>query len=201
VPKAFTPEEETSIKAKIVEKGCALFGKKGVRKTSIDELTQSVSIAKGSFYKFYESKEHLFLAILSEMEKSLGKQLEEIINQDKSPKETFKDFLRFHYQNLDTNPIIRIFLDQNEMNGIVRKVSEEKLYASREYQNSFLLDFINKWQKRGLLLSVDPQTLLALLKLMPMLGFYKGLAGPNYPQMIELMIDMLSEYLIVDTKK
>ena len=36
----------------------------GMKKTSVDQLTKAVGIAKGSFYKFYESKEMLFFAVL-----------------------------------------------------------------------------------------------------------------------------------------
>ena len=35
-----------------------------MKKTSVDQLTKAVGIAKGSFYKFYESKEMLFFAVL-----------------------------------------------------------------------------------------------------------------------------------------
>ena len=34
-----------------------------MRKTAVDQLTQAVGIAKGSFYKFYASKELLFFAV------------------------------------------------------------------------------------------------------------------------------------------
>ena len=36
----------------------------GMKKTSVDQLTKAVGIAKGSFYKFYESKEMLFFTVL-----------------------------------------------------------------------------------------------------------------------------------------
>ena len=36
----------------------------GMKKTSVDQLTKAVGIAKGSFYKFYESKEMTFFAVL-----------------------------------------------------------------------------------------------------------------------------------------
>ena len=36
----------------------------GMKKTSVDQLTKAVGIAQGSFYKFYESKEMLFFAVL-----------------------------------------------------------------------------------------------------------------------------------------
>ena len=35
----------------------------GMKKTSVDQLTRAVGIAKGSFYKFYEFKEMLFFAV------------------------------------------------------------------------------------------------------------------------------------------
>ena len=35
-----------------------------MKKTSVEQLTKAVGIAKGSFYKFYESKEMLFFTVL-----------------------------------------------------------------------------------------------------------------------------------------
>ena len=43
----------------------------GMRKTSVDQLTQAVGISKGSFYKFYESKELLFFAVLEDIHTEL----------------------------------------------------------------------------------------------------------------------------------
>ena len=36
----------------------------GIRKTSVEQLTEAAGIAKGSFYKFFPSKELLFFAVL-----------------------------------------------------------------------------------------------------------------------------------------
>lgn len=61
----------------------------GMRKTSVDQLTQAVGISKGSFYKFYESKEMLFFAVLEDIHTELyevaGKTLRE--NRSLSPAE------------------------------------------------------------------------------------------------------------------
>ena len=43
----------------------------GMKKTSVDQLTKAVGIAKGSFYKFYESKEMLFFAVLEDIHAEL----------------------------------------------------------------------------------------------------------------------------------
>ena len=43
----------------------------GMKKTSVDQLTKAVGIAKGSFYKFYESKEMAFFAVLESIHTEL----------------------------------------------------------------------------------------------------------------------------------
>lgn len=43
----------------------------GMRKTSVDQLAQAVGISKGSFYKFYDSKELLFFAVLEDIHTEL----------------------------------------------------------------------------------------------------------------------------------
>ena len=42
-----------------------------MRKTSVDWLTQTVGISKGSFYRFFESKELLFFAVLEDIHAEL----------------------------------------------------------------------------------------------------------------------------------
>lgn len=42
-----------------------------MRKTSVDRLTQTVGISKGSFYRFFESKELLFFAVLEDIHAEL----------------------------------------------------------------------------------------------------------------------------------
>lgn len=43
----------------------------GMRKTSVDQLTQAVGISKGSFYRFFASKELLFFAVLEDIHTEL----------------------------------------------------------------------------------------------------------------------------------
>ena len=38
-----------------------------MRKTSVEQLTEAVGISKGSFYKFFDSKELLFFAVLEDI--------------------------------------------------------------------------------------------------------------------------------------
>ena len=57
---AFSDYEAQQIRKALLEqaRNCAVTS--GMRKTSVDQLTQAVGISKGLFYKFFESKELLF---------------------------------------------------------------------------------------------------------------------------------------------
>ena len=57
---AFTDYETEQLRKALLKetRHCAVT--LGMKKTSVDQLTKAVGIAKGSFYKFFESKEMAF---------------------------------------------------------------------------------------------------------------------------------------------
>lgn len=61
---AFSTYETGQIREALLNEArrCALT--LGMRKTSVEQLTQAAGISKGSFYKFFGSKELLFLSVL-----------------------------------------------------------------------------------------------------------------------------------------
>lgn len=65
---AFTPEQLSLIREKLLESARRHALQTGVRKTSLDTLTAEAGIAKSTFYKFYESKEKLFMEVAAQWE-------------------------------------------------------------------------------------------------------------------------------------
>ena len=61
---AFTDYETEQLRKALLKETRHCVVTLGMKKTSVDQLTKAVGIAKGSFYKFYESKEMLFFAVL-----------------------------------------------------------------------------------------------------------------------------------------
>jgi len=68
---AFTDFETEQLRKALLKetRHCAVT--LGMKKTSVDQLTRAVGIAKGSFYRFYESKEMLFFAVLEDIHSEL----------------------------------------------------------------------------------------------------------------------------------
>jgi AcrR family transcriptional regulator len=76
MPRRFTPREEERIRDDLRTAGRSIIGARGVRKTSIDELVRAAGISKGSFYRFYSSKESLALELLAEWEREFHESIE-----------------------------------------------------------------------------------------------------------------------------
>ena len=61
---AFTEEQNETIRRDLIREARCCGVTVGMRKTSVEQLTEAVGISKGSFYKFFDSKELLFFAVL-----------------------------------------------------------------------------------------------------------------------------------------
>ena len=64
---AFSQEENALIRQSLLAEGRRCAVTVGMRKTSVEQLTEAAGISKGSFYKYFESKEMLFLAVLEDI--------------------------------------------------------------------------------------------------------------------------------------
>ncbi len=62
--KAFSEQEKQEIRKKIMETALDLFHDKGVKSISIQEITQRVGIAQGSFYTFWKDKDTLIIDLI-----------------------------------------------------------------------------------------------------------------------------------------
>lgn len=62
--KAYSGEERIEIQKQLRKVGLRMFAENGIKKMSIQELTQEVGIAQGGFYSFYDSKESFLLALM-----------------------------------------------------------------------------------------------------------------------------------------
>ena len=64
---AFTEEQNETIRRDLIRAARRCGVTVGMRKTSVEQLTEASGISKGSFYKFFDSKELLFLAALEDI--------------------------------------------------------------------------------------------------------------------------------------
>ncbi|MFZ5946073.1 MAG: TetR/AcrR family transcriptional regulator [Bacillota bacterium] len=55
-------QQREQVKKNILDTSIAIFREKGYENTTIDEITKSIGIAKGTFYNFYPSKSEILIS-------------------------------------------------------------------------------------------------------------------------------------------
>ena len=78
----FSPKQRDAIREKLKESARKYAVTTGVKKTSLDMLTADAGISKSSFYKFYDSKELLFLEIAADWEAQVIAAVDESLKRD-----------------------------------------------------------------------------------------------------------------------
>jgi len=202
MPKGFTIEEKKIIKNNLIEKGAEFFGIYGLKKTNVEDITNAAGIAKGSFYSFYNSKEELFLDVLTQAEEKMIKKIRQILKKmKKDPKGTFKDFLYFHIQAPKENPIIQQIADKNTREYLVRKLYDNPKLKQKLQTYEYLPQFIEMWQKQGLIISRDPEILGGILKSVFTIGLddetTEYIGREKFPEIIENLINIIVEYMVI----
>ena len=201
MPKAFTEHEKELLRAQIREKGKALFEKQGLRKTSVDELTEAVGISKGAFYLFYESKEELFLDILEQLEQEIQTKILEFSIQPRSnTKKNVSDLLKAFLLTRDTFPLLKNF-GKSEFEYLMRKVPPEWAMKHANKDEQFIEQFINKIKQEGIPVKASPRVVSNLIKTLFFVGLYlEELGQEAHQETLDVMINMVAGYIVGESK-
>lgn len=81
MPQAFTDQQMEEISQRLFQSACQYAVKAGVRKTSLEMLTQEAGISKSTFYKFFESKELLFLKVAQHFEQLVIREMKHVLKK------------------------------------------------------------------------------------------------------------------------
>lgn len=77
----FSPTQRQTIQRKLLEIGVNLIREKGIRSMTIDEVTCSAEIGKGTFYHFFKSKELYILEVIRFSKENMLEAIDEIIGK------------------------------------------------------------------------------------------------------------------------
>ncbi|MDP4092937.1 MAG: TetR/AcrR family transcriptional regulator [Bacillota bacterium] len=171
------------------------FSKAGVKKTTIEDLTNSVGIAKGSFYIFFKSKEALYFEILKQ-EIAGSVPIKDITAE--TPGLPFNQFFRkFLHQAVDsmqTNPILKLMLIPEEYQIVYRRITADS-------ENSEAMDIItplaiaiSKWQSEGTIIKVDAYLLANVVKCLFLLTTHQDEIGNTvFPDVMSYLINVIAD--------
>lgn len=103
MPAGFTEMQQEKIREELFLVGIKLIKEYGIQKTTVDKLTRSCGIAKGSFYLFYSSKEEYLYALMQYVnEKTEGMIQRKLAGRTQmTAKEFFELFREYLFSDYD----------------------------------------------------------------------------------------------------
>ena len=149
MPRAFSDEEDAEIVRQLKDVASRYFAAQGVRRTSIDQLTQAVGIAKGSFYKYYKSKELLFFELLTEAQNRIRAPMTADLPEGKrSVNQLTRRGIRM-FEEIRQEPLIQLTGNIAEFASVSRKVPSEVLEEHQKEDRLFLAHLVSYWNRES----------------------------------------------------
>lgn len=198
MPRAFTDDERARIRTSLIDAGRTCFLKYGLRKTTIDDLVRRAGIAKGSFYRFFKSKEELYLELFMEAIPEMMTRLHQAsFGRTSDMREALVLLMEGIAHEMETNDLARIILDDpTEMERFLSTLEYEQLVAKIAEAYAPLVGSIRQAQERGEIIEGDPQQLVFCLGMIKFLPLYREtISEPMYESMIRLVPQVIARGL------
>ena len=193
--RAFTEEEKAHIQLRLLELGRTLFLSQGLKKTSIEDLTQPLGIAKSTFYLFFESKEDLYLELLMQERARLEQQvIAASFDTISDTCEALTHFMHVVIDEMERSEVTRrLMTHPEEFALLTRRGSSQQLAAHIQDSLVKIRPFIQRGQESGQIIESSPETIVGvLLAVIRLLTFHKGtILQDAYPGVRDLLINLV----------
>lgn len=152
MPSAFDERERLAIKARLLEAAMHALSHGGLGAASVSRLAESASIAKGSFYAFYQSKEELFMDALESIEAGYRARFEKAASGAGTPIERLERAFRAAFDLIDTEPALGA-IDATIMERLARALPPERIERHAAGDAEAIARLAEAWRAEGLLAS------------------------------------------------
>lgn len=197
MPKAFSEQEQEVIRRQMREKGKKLFEQHGLKKTSVDELTEAAGISKGAFYLFYESKEALFLEILEQIEKEIQTTILEFATRPQTDEQkNVSQMLKSFLLTWDDYPLLKNF-SKADFDYLVRKLPVERVQQHVSNDEAFASQIIKKIKREGIAVKASPRLIGNLIKSLFLLSLHREDLGQTaYEESMNVLVDLVAGFIV-----
>ena len=185
---------------KILIYDCAkeIFSEKGFKDTNISEITQKAGMAVGSFYKYYPSKEKLFMDIFLEENAKLKRSCLQSLDLTQSPLEVIMQMLAKNAEGLNSNPILKEWNNKSVFAKIEQLYREENGLQAVDFLYDSFIELIEQWQIQGKMRkNIDSKMIMMIFAAIINVETHKEEIGLEYfPQLIVQMTELIMKSLM-----
>lgn len=130
MPVIFSEKKRREISGQIKQSALRLFETKGIRKTTVAELAESVGIAKGTFYNFYSTKGQLVAEIMDDFDAAAERELRKKL--EGHPKIPVTEFYSFYMELFRPGTAFSFHFQSDDI-MLMQEMEETRKFFSEEY--------------------------------------------------------------------
>ena len=197
MPKHFSEQEKTEIRARLVAIGLELFEKYGISKTNVNDVTERAGISKGSFYAFFASKGDLFMEVYRlERERIHAEILAEIPDGEQDLCAFLKEYSAAMMRKVSECPILEMVYDPAALMMISDQSVRERLLLFNEQINKKITDMIEEWMERDGTYTIEAKIMTKMFRSLNFLKFHKDAIGlDDFDKVVATMTEAIVDYI------
>lgn len=179
--RGFSDEERDRIRTELLEAGRRLFTQYGLEKTTIADLTDDVGIGTSTFYRFFDSKEALYIAVLEDEGEDVYRRMAaEGFTEIDDPQAAIERFLTFIITEIEANPLARrLVVEPDTRDRLRAQQTETERAADHEQSLAFIRSFIDPFVEDGRIHGEDPELVAEAIAAIPYLTLHREEIGED----------------------
>ena len=131
----------------IIQAAKKLIIEKGYRKTSVEDITNEVGIAKGSFYTYFKSKDYLMETLLIEKLGSRSETVKGIIDSGEKFEDVIREYVEYYLTvSVDDAEFILVMTTMMRSVDSVGEVVIERLEKDKERRKQEFIKILKKFK-------------------------------------------------------
>ena len=133
-------KEKIRHREEILEAALSLFSSKGFHNVSMQDIASESEFGVGTLYKFFESKEQLFVELMEAGIEKIGQLLIPILDSNKEEGKKLSEFIRAHIDIIESNiEFIKLYISQygtiSSANPMLKDISNLKTTVAAKLES------------------------------------------------------------------
>lgn len=188
-------------KAEIFRCGKALFEEKGFKDTNVAEIMRKAGYATGSFYRYYPSKDHLFMEIYNRENVALKQRIVASVDVRGEPMAVMREMMAMNLAGMKENPILREWYNRETFYKIERNFRDTGAMENVDFLYDVFIGVVRIWQEEGRMRGdIDAEMIMAIFTAFINVDLHKEEIGVRYfPKLMEYMGAFIMRGLMDET--
>ena len=151
--------EHEARRQEILSAAECLFSKNGFFKTSMAEVAKGAQFAMGTVYRFFKSKEEIYISIVEAKVEELAELLDEAITRADTPSDKIQAFIRVKLDYADRHrDFFRIYVSEwSGFEWTIKSAFGERVWKRYMAQVDLVADLIKEGIRRKEFRKIDPK--------------------------------------------